>query len=89
MTDADTRMKTMPFHRGACFLAIGFVLLWNATRVASLFYFGPPVTMLMAWAAFGDRLLTTDVAGLGIIAIGVVLTQMKTPARPGSAGAMN
>lgn len=49
----------------------------NATSVASLFYFGPPVTMLMAWAAFGDTVLFTDMAGLGIIVAGVLLTQMN------------
>lgn len=60
-----------------------YALMWlliariDATRVASLFYFGPPVTMLMAWAAFGDRLLATDLIGLGVIAVGVILTQMK------------
>lgn len=60
-----------------------YALMWllitriDATRVASLFYFGPPVTMLMAWAAFGDQLLTTDVIGLGVIVGGVVLAQMK------------
>lgn len=57
----------------------------DATRVASLFYFGPPVTMLMAWAAFGDRLLTTDLVGLGVIAIGVILTQLRIPTRPAAA----
>lgn len=47
----------------------------DATRVASLFYFGPPVTMVMAWIAFGDRVLPTDLAGLLIVAAGVLLTQ--------------
>lgn len=62
---------------------MAYALMWllieriDATRVASLFYFGPPVTMLMAWAAFGDRLLATDWVGLGIIAAGVILTQMR------------
>ncbi len=65
-----------------------YALMWllieriDATRVASLFYFGPPVTMLMAWAAFGDRLLATDLAGLGIIAAGVVITQINLAPRP-------
>ncbi|MFP4204470.1 MAG: DMT family transporter [Opitutales bacterium] len=60
-----------------------YALMWllieriDATRVASLFYFGPPVTMLMAWAAFGDTLLVTDLIGLGIIAVGVFFTQSK------------
>lgn len=49
----------------------------DATRVASLFYLGPPVTMVMAWAAFGDPILLTDLAGLVIIAAGVILTQIR------------
>lgn len=47
----------------------------DAVRVASLFYLGPPVTMLMAWIAFGDRLLGTDIAGLVIASVGVLLVQ--------------
>lgn len=49
----------------------------DATRVASLFYFGPPVTMVMAWATLGDQILLSDLLGLGIVAIGVLLTQIK------------
>jgi len=58
-----------------------YALMWllieriDATRVASLFYFGPPVTMLMAWIAFGDTLRLTDIIGLIVVLIGVVLTQ--------------
>lgn len=54
-----------------------YALMWlliermDATREASLFYFGPPVTMLMAWAAFNDRLLFTDLVGLVVVMIGV------------------
>ena len=74
---------------GVSLMAYAFMWLLiariDATRVASLFYFGPPVTMLMAWAAFGDHLLTTDLIGLGIIAVGVILTQMKLDAFPGPA----
>lgn len=73
---------------GVSLMAYAFMWLLiariDATRVASLFYFGPPVTMLMAWAAFGDHLLATDLTGLGVIAVGVVITQMKLDARPGS-----
>ncbi len=70
---------------------MAYALMWlliariDATRVASLFYFGPPVTMLMGWAAFGDRLLTTDLVGLGVIAVGVIMTQMKLDVRPRAA----
>lgn len=59
-----------------------YALMWrlveriSATRVASLFYLGPPVTMLMAWLAFGDGLLLTDVGGLMVVFIGVMLTQV-------------
>lgn len=57
--------------------ALLFVLLhrMDATRVSSLFYLGPPVTMLMAWAAFGDAIRGTDLAGLAIVCIGVALAQ--------------
>ena len=49
----------------------------NATQVASLFYLGPPVTMLMAWLAFGDTIQLMDVVGLVVVFAGVVLTQAK------------
>lgn len=49
----------------------------DATRMASLFYLGPPVTMLMAWLAFGDKVETMDLTGLGIVFMGVLLTQLK------------
>ena len=57
-----------------------YALMWiliariDATRVATLFYLGPPVTMLMAWVAFGDRLLSTDILGLVVVALGVSLS---------------
>lgn len=60
-----------------------YALMWllieriEATRVASLFYLGPPVTMLMAWLAFGDTVRLTDITGLGIVLVGVMLTQLK------------
>ena len=60
-----------------------YALMWkliarmDATRVASLFYLGPPVTMLMAWIAFGDRVLMTDIVGLGVVAVGVLLSQRQ------------
>lgn len=63
-----------------------YALMWlliarvDATRVASLFYFGPPVTMLMAWMAFGDPVIATDWIALVVTAIGVVLVQ-RAPVR--------
>ncbi|MFP8487932.1 DMT family transporter [Gracilimonas sp. Q87] len=61
-----------------------YALMWllieriEAIQVASLFYLGPPVTMLMAWIAFGDTIRVMDVAGLVIVFFGVFLTQFKT-----------
>ena len=49
----------------------------NATRVASLFYLGPPVTMFMAWLTFGDTITFIDGIGLAIVFTGVLLTQDK------------
>lgn len=60
-----------------------YALMWmliertDATRVASLFYLGPPVTMLMSWLAFGDTVTANDLAGLGIVACGVALVQIR------------
>ncbi|HKK62955.1 MAG TPA: DMT family transporter [Bacteroidales bacterium] len=60
-----------------------YALMWllieriEATRVASLFYLGPPVTMLMAWMAFGDTVRIMDIAGLCIVLTGVMLTQIN------------
>jgi drug/metabolite transporter (DMT)-like permease len=62
---------------------VAYGMMWmlisrlDATKVASLFYFGPPVTMLMAWLAFGDKILISDLAGLAIVMVGVALTHMK------------
>jgi drug/metabolite transporter (DMT)-like permease len=61
-----------------------YALMWlliehiDATRVASLFYLGPPVTMFMAWVFFGDRVQTMDIAGLAIVFVGVLLTHKRS-----------
>jgi drug/metabolite transporter (DMT)-like permease len=64
-----------------CAYALMFRLLAriDATRVASLFYLGPPVTMLMAWVAFDDALMLMDMVGLLVVCSGVLLAQI--PAR--------
>ncbi len=54
----------------------------EATRVASLFYLSPPVTMLMAWIAFRDRLIFTDLLGLAVAAVGVWLVYKRRGPRP-------
>jgi len=54
----------------------------EATRVASLFYLSPPVTMLMAWIAFGDTLILTDPLGLAVAGVGVWLVYRRRAGVP-------
>ena len=60
-----------------------YALMWrllsrvSATRIASLFFLGPPVTMLMAWAAFGDAVVATDLVGLAVAGCGVLLVTVR------------
>ncbi|MBD3375994.1 EamA family transporter [candidate division KSB1 bacterium] len=67
-----------------------YVAMWHlvarmtATRVASLFYLGPPVTMLMAWVTFGDTVRIWDLAGLIVVAVGVFLGQSGVKREPGN-----
>lgn len=57
-----------------------YITMWqlverlDATRVASLFYLGAPVTMLMAWLTFGDKIMLTDIIGMSIVVIGILFT---------------
>lgn len=46
----------------------------DAIRVASLFYLGPPVTMFMAWLAFGDNIKIMDIVGMAIVLVGISFT---------------
>jgi len=44
-----------------------------ASRVSSLFYLVPPVTAVIGWAAFGEVLSPTTLAGMGVAVIGVAM----------------
>ena len=61
--------------------ALMFELLgrMGATRMSALFYLGPPVTMVMAWAAFDDVLQPLDFAGLVIVCLGVMVVHRRRP----------
>ncbi|HEX6137891.1 MAG TPA: DMT family transporter [Casimicrobiaceae bacterium] len=48
-----------------------------AADVARLFYLVPPVTALMAFALFGERLDALAVAGMVLIAVGVALARRR------------
>lgn len=63
----------LPVSLGAYWAMWRLLTRQDATRVASLFYLSPPVTMLMAWAAFGDTVIASDLMGLAVAAVGVLL----------------
>lgn len=52
-----------------------------AADVARLFYLVPPVTALMAFALFGERLDALAVAGMVLIAFAVALSRRRGPLR--------
>jgi len=65
-------------------LSLGAISLLNllirsgsATHVASLFYLTPPVTAIMAWALFDERLSLMAMIGMGIAVTGVWLARRK------------
>ena len=67
----------IPVSLGAYGLMWMLIERIDATRVASLFYLGPPVTMFMAWVAFGDQVQMMDVIGITVVFAGVLLTQLN------------
>jgi len=84
---------TTPFMATMAWLVIAVSLgaywtMWRlltrqeATRVASLFYLSPPVTMLMAWIAFGDKLIASDLVGLAVAGVGVWLVYRRGASQP-------
>lgn len=60
-----------------------YALMWqllsmaSATRISSLFFVGPPVTMLFAWAAFGDAVIMTDLVGFLVAVGGIALVTVR------------
>jgi drug/metabolite transporter (DMT)-like permease len=68
---------------GAIWLLYYLIRRDAATRVVSLFYLTPPVTALLAWALFGERLASLAIVGMAVCAIGVLLVIW----RPRKAGA--
>ena len=65
---------------GAVWLLYFLIRRAAATRVVSLFYLTPPLTALMAWAFFGERLAPLTLVGMAICVAGVFLVMWK-PAR--------
>jgi len=62
---------------GAVTLLMAMLRLGEAARVASLFYLVPPVTALIAWALFGERLGPLALAGMAVAVIGVAMATAR------------
>jgi drug/metabolite transporter (DMT)-like permease len=62
---------------GAIWLFYFLIRRAAATRVVSLFYLTPPVTALMAWALFGERLALPALIGMAICVAGVFLVNWR------------
>lgn len=58
---------------GALSLLLYLIRRGAASVVASLFFLVPPVTALMAWAMFGERMGPVEMAGVAATAIGVLM----------------
>jgi drug/metabolite transporter (DMT)-like permease len=66
---------------GAIWLLYFLISRSAATRVVSLFYLTPPVTALMAWALFNERLAMGALIGMVFCVIGVFLVNWQTAAK--------
>jgi drug/metabolite transporter (DMT)-like permease len=62
---------------GAVWLYYFMIRRAAATRVVSLFYLTPPVTALMAWALFGERLAPLALVGMAVCVAGVFLVNWR------------
>lgn len=63
---------------GAVWLLYFLIRRSAATRVTSLFYLTPPVTALIAWLMFGERLGVLALIGMGVCVTGVFLVNWRT-----------
>jgi drug/metabolite transporter (DMT)-like permease len=62
---------------GAVWLLYFLIRRAAATRVVSLFYLTPPVTAVMAWSLFGERMAPLAIAGMGVCVVGVFLVNWR------------
>ena len=67
---------------GAIFLLFLLIRRGAAARVASLFYLVPPVTAVIAWAMFGERLGLLALAGMALAVAGVALVNRSGKRAP-------
>jgi drug/metabolite transporter (DMT)-like permease len=72
-----------PLSLGALTLLWLLVRRGAASKVSSLFYLTPPVTAVMGWLFFGDRLGAIALIGMAVVVAGVALaTQQNQPVTP-------
>jgi drug/metabolite transporter (DMT)-like permease len=72
-----------PLSLGALTLLWALVRRGAASKVSSLFYLTPPITALMGWLFFGDRLGVIALVGMAVVVAGVALAaQQNQPAAP-------
>ncbi|MFP5516888.1 MAG: DMT family transporter [Alphaproteobacteria bacterium] len=62
---------------GAIFLLFALIRRGAAAKVASLFYLTPPVTALVAWVLFDEKLGIAALAGMAVAVCGVALVNRK------------
>lgn len=62
---------------GAVWLYYFMIRRAAATRVVSLFYLTPPVTALMAFALFGEKLAPLALVGMAVCVLGVFLVNWR------------
>ena len=62
---------------GAIWLLYFLIKRQAATRVVSLFYLTPPITALMAWAAFDEQLAPLSLVGMAICVVGVAMVNWR------------
>lgn len=62
---------------GAIWLLYFLIRRTAATRVTSLFYLTPPVTAVMAWALFDERLAPLALIGMAVCVAGVFLVNWR------------
>jgi drug/metabolite transporter (DMT)-like permease len=62
---------------GAIWLLYFLIRRQAAARVLSLFYLTPPVTALMAWLMFDERLGPVGLVGMAVCVAGVALVNWR------------
>lgn len=68
---------------GALSLLLYLIRRGAASVVASLFFLVPPMTALMAWAIFGERMGPIEMAGVAATAVGVLMVNRPDLFAPG------